>query len=222
MLAQPSSDLHARIILKAPTQFVVPKMPDAKEMAHYKDRFSSSEQIDNNIKKKFTSFSKYINSARKEVKSLLDACKTEGSSISANILAMEEDHLLLIFEAVAAMGLKRFAPDFLGDPNSIYNLIHERVCIFTFRQIASSFGYAFMGCDLSQVEKPALLTVLYRNFVFGYMAGNVKKEVAAPGRLLEDIERDTMYSRRSSVRSFPYFNNVSSWVLSFVIIELIK
>lgn len=104
------------------------------------------------------------------------------------------------------MGLKRFAPDFLGDPGSIYNLVHERTCLFLFEQIATQYGYAFMECDLSQLESSALLTLLYRNYVYGYLKEMVKKEQKSPGRASEDRDRQLVYSRRKDVRSlrFPH------------------
>ncbi len=199
MKTKTSIELNTRICLEAPTQNSVPEPPTKEEMDFFNKRYSSKEQIDNTIRKKFTSFGKYINDAKKKFKKLREAC-TDGSTISNNILQLEEEHGLLIFEGIAAMGLKRFAPDFSGDPNSIYNLVHERLCLFLFRQVASTFGYAFMQCDLSNVQNDTSSQVLlYRNFLWGRVAPMVKKERDSPGRVVEDNERNNMYGRRSKV-----------------------
>lgn len=121
------------------------------------------------------------------------------STISKNIARIREDDLVLTFSAVAELGLNRFKPDLLGDPDSLYNIAHERVCLVTFRRMVSQQGYLFMGVPPSLAKDNAFLKKAYRSFSYSYLAGLVRKEDKEKGRIAQDAANKGAYDRRERV-----------------------
>lgn len=124
----------------------------------------------------------------------------EGSTVSNNIKRIPNPHLLLMFRTVASLGLKRWAPDVLsGDPESLYNLLHEHIALTTFEQVSGAFGYSHMGINLSFVHNFPLMRKFYRSFVFSYIHNIAKLEEKSPGGVAKVKHLSTVYKRRSEV-----------------------
>ena len=123
------------------------------------------------------------------------------SQIAKDAGRINEAHLLTMFSAVANAGLTCWAPDVLGDADSMYNTLHQQIAISTLKIVAASFGYTFMNVDLSFLEDHRLLIGIYRNFVFSYMGQKTRKEEKTPGRNLKDSELINIYKRRDRVRN---------------------
>lgn len=183
-------------------QTAIPPLVSQAEIDAFNGRYTDENEIDVGITSAFNKFANYINAASAQV-STLKKKFSEGSRSSENMSRIQEDHLLLMFEGVAALGLRRWAPDVVGDANSMYNLVHERIAIFTFRQVSMLFGYNFMSNNIAMAQKPTLMTSLYRNFVFHYIRTLVKKEARHAGRVERDSKMKSAYDRRESVRTFP-------------------
>lgn len=140
-----------------------------------------------------------IEDARARVAKLLDNLPAN-SITSNNIKRVSETNLLLIFRTVAVLGLRRWAPDVLsGDPDSMYNLLHEHIALTTFEQVASAYGYGFMGIDMALVRNFVLMCKFYRSFVYSYMHGIAKAESKSPGRVAKDKQMTAVWKRRSDV-----------------------
>jgi len=108
-----------------------------------------------------------------------------------------------MFRTVACSGLEHWAPDVLsGDPESMYNLLHEHIALTTFEQVAVAYGYSHMGIDLSFITNFSLLRRLYRNFVFSYMFSLAKAEQRKPGSVAKGKEMTNVFKRRSDVSTF--------------------
>lgn len=172
-------------------------------MKVFEERFSDANHIAVTVRSVFDQYGSYIDSARSQILELRKSILPLHSSISDNIGRVGEAHLLVMYEGVASVGLSRWAPDVLGDPNSIYNLLHETVCLFTFRQVASAFGYSFMGVNLEVVMRSSLLSQFYRSFVFGHMRGQARVETRNSGRVAEIAQLKGAYDRRGTVSNIP-------------------
>jgi len=108
-----------------------------------------------------------------------------------------------MFRTVACSGLEHWAPDVLsGDPESMYNLLHEHIALTTFEQVAIAFGYSHMGINLSFITNFSLLRRLYRSFVFSYMFSLAKAEQRKPGSVAKGKEMTNVFKRRSDVSTF--------------------
>ena len=82
--------------------------------------------------------------------------------IANNIKRIPEPQLLLMFRTVACLGLRKWAPDVLsGDPESMYNLLHEHIALQTFEQVSGAFGYSHMATNLAAIKDFALMRKLY-------------------------------------------------------------
>ena len=139
-----------------------------------------------------------IQNAKAKVDELLSSLLD--GMISANIRRIQECHLLLIFRTVACLGLEKWAPDILsGDPESMYNLLHEHIALKTFEQVSSAYGYSHMGANLSCVHDFALMHKLYRSFVFSYMYGIAKSEVKSPGSVARGKQMTSVWKQCSVV-----------------------
>jgi hypothetical protein len=91
-----------------------------------------------------------------------------------------------MFRTVACLGLRKWAPDVLsGDPESMYNLLHEHIALQTFEQVSGAFSYSHMGANLSCIKDFLLMRKLYRSFVFSYMHCIAKLEA----RIQEVLQR---------------------------------
>lgn len=101
------------------------------------------------------------------------------SQTAKGVQCVNEAHLLSMFIAVANAGL--WAPDVLGNVDSMYNALHQQIAILTFKTVAASFGYTFMNVNLSFLTDHHLLIAIYRNFVFSYMGDKACKEEKTPG-----------------------------------------
>lgn len=121
------------------------------------------------------------------------------SQTAKDVKRIDEEHLITMFNAVANVGLKRWAPDVLGTVESMYNAVHEQLALKTFKKVALAFGYINFSVDLSVLTNYSLLVKLYRSFVFGYMAEKARKEGKTAGRVVEENERNNTYRRRDHV-----------------------
>lgn len=169
-------------------------------MDTFEERFSDENSLDQSVQASFRNYGSFMAQGATLLKEMEKKLFTEASTISRNVRTLAETYKLFTFQCVAAAGLKRFAPDVLGDPESMYNLIHERVAIHTFSVIAAAGGYSFMQCNIALVRNdPAIVTLMYRNFVFSHLRELIRRETGRPGRVEEDYQRTASTKRRERV-----------------------
>lgn len=179
----------------------VPPTASESDIKTFEERFSDESELDSSIQSAFINYQSEINAARGLVKEANKKQNETQSNISNNLLMVAEEHKLLAFEFVAAAaGLSRFAPDIVGSAESMYNLVHERVALHSFRLITVQGGYGFMKCNMALLSSSALLSQMYRNFFFSHLWGMVKKEIKAPGRVVAEAQKSNSGRRRSEVR----------------------
>ncbi len=166
----------------------------------YKERFTTEAEIKCSVHESLARNSERITNARVQYDRLQSELKSD-SIISNSIRNIGEANLLLMFRVVAIAGLAQWAPDVLsGNPESMYNLLHEHIAITTFEQITTAYGYSHTGQDMSLVQDFALLRKIYRNFVFSYMKSRARLEVRIPGSAVSDAVKTNIYKRRRDVR----------------------
>ncbi|KAJ7627222.1 hypothetical protein FB45DRAFT_1029581 [Roridomyces roridus] len=118
------------------------------------------------------------------------------SQTACDLREVGEEHLQMTFNTIARAGLRQWAPDVLGTPDSIYNTLHMRLAISTFKAVATGFGYTHMRPNLANLNDFPLLVQLYENFVYCHMAKIARKEAKSPGRVALDIAKNNTYRRR--------------------------
>ncbi|KLO08883.1 hypothetical protein SCHPADRAFT_944110 [Schizopora paradoxa] len=193
-------ELHARILWLLPNQTSLPPPVVQDLVDAFDKRYTSEEEIKTTVRSAFSKYGNYINDARKRVAELRKLLLPLHSTISDNIGRVGEAFLILMFQGVASNGLTRWAPDILGDAESMYNLVHEHVCLFTLTQVASIFGYNFMSVNLDVVRnKSTLMSFFYRSFVFGRMKALVRMEARCKGRVKEVSMLKGSYERRAKL-----------------------
>jgi len=102
--------------------------------------------------------------------------------------------------SISFFGLARWAPDVLGgDPESMYNILHEQIALMTFQQVAGAFGYSHIGINLQLVQNFVILHKFYRNFVYAYMRKIAKTESKSPGSVAKGNEMTDTWKRRREV-----------------------
>ena len=164
----------------------------------FTQHYSSEAQLKNSVTSSLDDNSGRIQDAKAKVAELLSSL--EDGMIAANIRRIQECHLLLIFRTVACLGLAKWAPDVLsGDPESMYNLLHEHIALKTFEQVSAAYGYSHMGANLSCVHDFALMRKLYRSFVFSYMYGLAKSEAKSPGSVVKGKQMTSVWKRCNTV-----------------------
>ncbi|KAF8221287.1 hypothetical protein L208DRAFT_1415328, partial [Tricholoma matsutake] len=140
-------ELHLHVLWHLPHQSTVPPKVAAEDKVPFNQCYSSEAQLQNSVTSSLDNNSGRIQDAKVKVAELLSSLSD--GMIAANIRCIQECHLLLIFRAVACLGLAKWAPDVLsGDPKSMYNLLHEHIALKTFDH---------MGANLSHVHDFALM-----------------------------------------------------------------
>lgn len=199
---QTAFELHIRTLWGLVTQSSIPPPPSDLHMRTFEDRFKSENQVNLAINANLLSNGGRMEDIKPHIQHLRKSLQLDNSYISANINQISEDHLFTMFGAVTAAGLFRWAPDVLGDPDSIYNIVHENIAMVTFRQISAAYGYTFMENNLEMAQRVVVLKVLYRNFVFSYFQNLAKKEARKSGSVMEYNKLKAIYKRRQSVGIF--------------------
>ena len=192
-------EVHLRALWLLPHQNALPPAVSSGDLTKYAKRYGSEAEVRSSVKDYLAQNADNINDAPLQLVAL-EVLLKETSIRSKNIQRIPEKHRLLMFRTVACSGLDRWAPDVLGgDPESMYNLLHEHIALTTFEQVASAFGYSHMGINLSFITNFSLLHRLYRSFVFSYMFGLAKAEQRKPGSVAKGKEMTNVFKRRSDV-----------------------
>jgi hypothetical protein len=194
-------EVHLRALWQLPHQNATPpKVTDADRL-QYNARFSSEHAVRSSVHASLNQNATNITEARAKVQNFLSSLPEDAHSITANhIRCILQSHLLVMFRTVAFFGLARWAPDLLsGNPDSIYNLLHEHIALITFEQVASAYGYSHVGINLQFVQDFVVLRKFYRNFVYSHMYNIAKLEAKTPGGVLKANEMTNTWKRRHEV-----------------------
>ena len=166
----------------------------------YNDRFTSVDSVKTSIQHSLDSNAGDINDAIARVQLLLDTLPEGRSVIANNIRRILQQHLEMMHRSISFFGLTRWAPDVLGgDPESMYNILHEQIALTTFQQVAAAFGYSHIGINLQLVQNFVILRKFYRNFVFAHMSNIAKAESRSPGSVAKGNEMTNRWKRRKEV-----------------------
>lgn len=188
------------------SQHAVPRRLSAHEMAPFETRFSSADDISVQVSQIISNAIPPSNEIYKQVTAFLGSAKKMQSQTAKDAARVNDQHLRLIFNAVANCGLHAFAPDVFGNVESMYNLLHEHLAIHTFRTIATAWGYSAVSpVTTGLLNDYNLLRSFYRSFIYGYMKDLAQKEDSNPGRVDRDIVNNNIYRRREEVCSIPYY-----------------
>ncbi|KAF7373973.1 hypothetical protein MSAN_00610000 [Mycena sanguinolenta] len=133
-----------------------------------------------------------------DLKGHLEAAQeaAKGSLIAKDILKVKETFLITTFSLVLASGLESWSPDVFGPPDSLYNQAHELVYFESFRLVASSFAYIFLGPTMSGINNAELVKDIGRAFLFAYMKHKAQVERSHPGKLVEARDENNSSKRR--------------------------
>ncbi|KAJ6603773.1 hypothetical protein B0H10DRAFT_2229729 [Mycena sp. CBHHK59/15] len=185
--------LHMRILWGLYHATAIPPVPDAVTIASFEQNFATADQID--------AFIASLSYKHKEAKARILAFRSNPevihsrSMITKNILAMNDLHLEVIHAGPLASGLITWAPDVLGNTDSLYNRAHELIAIGTFQTVAVGHGYACLSPNLTNLTDIPLLRKIYRNFAFSYQHKNVKAELKEAGSVEMNKLKKGIYSR---------------------------
>jgi hypothetical protein len=131
---------------------------------------------------------------------LLDSLQEGRSIIANNIRRIPQQHLELMYRSISFFGLARWAPDVLGgDPESMYNILHEQIALITFQQVAAAYGYSHIGINLQLIQDFVILRKFYRNFVYARMRKVAQTELKSPGSVAKGNEMTNTWKRRKEV-----------------------
>lgn len=140
------------------------------------------------------------------------------ASIALNISQIPDDKIKLIFATLSGAGLKAWQPDILGTPTSLYNVVHEAICIETFQQAVLTCAYRYVSkfprtshllidicshmgvaAGFKHMEDRLVLTKVYQSYIFARLKTIVTKEQRAPGSLKKETEWNKISKRRKNV-----------------------
>ena len=192
--------MHLRVLWQLPHQNAIPPTVTQDDRLRFSDQFSSAVAIRTSIQASLDANVCNINDAQARVRRLLAALPEDHSTTANHIQCIPESHILLMFRSMSYFGLARWAPDIMsGDPDSMYNILHEHITLITFEQVASAFGYSHLGINLQLVQYFVLLHKLYRNFVFSHMYKLAKLEARSPGSIAKGNDMMNVWRRCKEV-----------------------
>ena len=198
---------HIRLLLKSPQQECVPAPPDADDFNHFTQHFVLKEEAEVSMLSVLSQNAPALNNINAIIYKIQLLISTNRNPIVSCWRGLSDQWIGVIFSCVATAGLCRWAPDFLGDPQSVYNFIHEQIMVNTFRRICIAQGYHHMNPDMSLVNAGAFLTSVYQSFVFAYLSPIVKKEIGRAGQAYLDQKRIQANDRRHAVSTFRLQNH---------------
>ncbi|KAJ7458409.1 hypothetical protein B0H11DRAFT_2243109 [Mycena galericulata] len=195
-------NLHLRISMNLLSQTAVPHRLSAEEMAPFEARFASVADVKAHVSHLVASAIPATTEIQRKVLAFLNSAKNTNSKIALDAARIGEQHILVIFNAIANAGLHAFAPDVFGNVESMYNLLHEHLAIHTFRTVAVAHAYT----GVEPVNQPLLndyniLRSFYRSYIYGHMAEQARKEDRDPGRVVRDATSNGVYKRRKELQS---------------------
>ena len=180
-------------------QKATPPRVTNEDRLRYDTQFMSVAAIKTSVQQSLEFNAGEINNASARVQAILEDLP-EGGIIANNIRRIPQQHLEMMYRSISFLGLARWAPDVLrGDPESMYNILHEQLVLTTFQQVAAAFGYAHIGINLQLVHNFVILRKFYRNFVFSYMGRIAKTEFKAPGKVAKGKKLTNTWKRRKEV-----------------------
>jgi hypothetical protein len=201
-------EIHICVLWGLVSQDSLPTAVSNINRTNYDTCFDNAKAIKASVTTALENHARDITKARDLVTVLLEKVKTKQGSIINNIKQIPEPHLLMMFRTVATCGLPQWNPDVLsGDPDSMYNVLHETIALITFEQAAAAYAYSFTGMVMNFVNNYALLKRLYWNFIFSYMMNIAKVENKNPGQFNGTLLKGPVWKRRHDVRTFFFFEN---------------
>ncbi|KAJ7440105.1 hypothetical protein B0H11DRAFT_2253266 [Mycena galericulata] len=196
---QIAMNLHIRISMGLLSQSAVPRLAAADKDA-FEKRYASADdlraQLDNIIDEAIPP----TDAAYARITEYLKTFTASNSQNARDAARIGENHLRVIFNAIANAGLTSFSPDVLGNEESMYNLVHEHLAIHTFRALATAYAYTAQGVDLSLVKEYHILRSFYRSFAYGRLRKQVRQEAKNPGRVELLVTKNNVYRRRIELR----------------------
>ncbi|KAJ7091611.1 hypothetical protein C8R44DRAFT_750514 [Mycena epipterygia] len=200
-LVQKAVNLHCRILMGLLSQSAAPIRLSTEAMAPFNLRFASIEDMDAQMTDILAAAIEPSAAVGEQVKEFLRTARGTATQTGSDAAAVGVDHLSAMFNAVANAGLHTFTPDVFGNPESMYNLIHEHVAIHSFRAVASNFGYsAIYRVNLNMVLDDHLVHRFYRSFVYGHMKLQAGREERRPGQLGVNTIYNNIYRRREETK----------------------
>lgn len=164
----------------------------------FSDRFTSHEEIQGLLKD--ATYSEQ--DTETQLRDLRMNTATRSGSIAKEAGYLKDNFVHLMFGMVAQYGLQVWCPDVLGgSATSLYNSAHEIIAIESFQRVVTAHGYIFKGPNLRYARDTAMLTRMYRNFVFSAERTKVIKEVKTPGCVARERTNAGIYKRRIRVCS---------------------
>ncbi|KAJ7759717.1 hypothetical protein DFH07DRAFT_918855 [Mycena maculata] len=199
---QKAFNLHLRVSMNLLSQLAVPHRLSAEEMAPFEARFASAADVKAQVSHLVASAILPTNEIQQKVSAFLHSVKNMNSSIALDAARIGEQHIIVIFNAIANAGLHAFAPDVFGNVESMYNLLHEHLAIHTFRTVGIAFAYSgFNPITHPLFNDYNLLRSFYRSYIYGHMAEQARKEERDPGRVARDATNNDVYKRRDELKS---------------------
>ncbi|KAJ6610133.1 hypothetical protein B0H10DRAFT_1793293 [Mycena sp. CBHHK59/15] len=191
-------NIHLRLLWGLTKATDAPPTPSKELLNDFERRFGPATRLAGlkNELKKVPSHQDAVEMAR----ALRTRVSLQRSTIATNIGRVKDSFLGKTFSIVLAAGLKKWCPDILGSPDSLYNQVHQQVAVQSFKVAAAGFGYAHMNIDLTKAQNDSLLDEFYESFVWSYMADLAKTELRNAGGVAKAIAATNAYKRRQQVR----------------------
>ncbi|KAJ6593034.1 hypothetical protein B0H19DRAFT_877256, partial [Mycena capillaripes] len=187
-------NLHFRICMNSLSQHDVPRHLSPEDMAPFAARFATADDVNAQVTK---IVSDSVTTTAKVYADFLRNLKESRGQIAKDARRIGDNHIRVIFNAIAAAGLPAFMPDVFGNEESLYNLVHEHLAIHTFRTIGMAWAY-FSLCPfpLELLDDYNLLRSFYRSYAYEYLKTLAHKEEQSPGRVARMIDDNNTGRRR--------------------------
>ncbi|KAJ7174175.1 hypothetical protein C8R43DRAFT_943790 [Mycena crocata] len=194
---QKALGIHCRILSGCFKASDIPELPSEDLQVDFESRFGPVDKLAE-LREELRKAPSH-NEEMVKVRELRTAVRQATSQIANDISRVKDNFLLIIFSAVRCAGLKKWRPDILGAPDSLYNQAHQMVAVQTFQIVASAFAYGHLRANISKLQNIILLNQFYEHHWFYRMAKSVKMELKTPGSVQKALDDGNTYKRRTTL-----------------------
>lgn len=196
LVSQTALEVHVRVLWGMIQTKSVPPAVDEESLQLFHASFQDLKQVQRAIESVGTP----LLVAKSQIKTLRDASMGK-IKLGRGMVTLDQQAIFTIHGALAKAGLSKWGPDLTQSHDSLFNAACRYLCLQTFREVAVGPSYRFLGVNPEYVDDIGVMTSAYNHYVHFLSAAKFKREVKAPGHLVETENMKTVSKRRERVSS---------------------
>lgn len=174
----------------------VPPAVDEETLRLFEASFQDLNQVQRAIDQASTPYL----IAKHQIQTLRDASMGK-IKVGRGMITVDTQAILTIHGALSRAGLAKWGPNLTQNHDALFNAACRYLAIQTFREVSVGPSYRYLGVNPLFADNIGLITMAYNHYVHFLSAAKFKREMKAPGKLVEAENNKTIARRRERVSS---------------------